>query len=197
MGLARTGRLHCFEHEGFRPDILILGKGLGGGLPLSAVIGPADVMDCATAFAMQTLHGNPICASAGLAVLDTIAAEGLVGQAEARGARLRAGLERLKTRHSLIGDVRGRGLVLGVELVTDRTARTPARAQTAQIVYRAHELGLVLYYVGMRSNVLELTPPLVLTEADIDAALDLLDSALADVAAGRVDAGAVRQFAGW
>ncbi len=93
--------------------------------------------------------------------------------------------------------MRGRGLVLGVELVTDRTARTPARAQTAQIVYRAHELGLVLYYVGMRSNVLELTPPLVLTEADIDAALDLLDSALADVAAGRVDAGAVRQFAGW
>lgn len=197
VGLARTGRLHCFEHEDFRPDILVLGKGLGGGLPLSAVIGPAEVMDCATAFAMQTLHGNPICASAGLAVLDTIAAEGLAAQAEVRGARLRVGLERLKTRHPLIGDVRGRGLALGVELVTDRTARTPASAQAAQVVYRAHELGLVLYYVGMRSNVLELTPPLVLTEADIDAALDILDRALADVAVGRVDAGAVRQFAGW
>jgi 4-aminobutyrate aminotransferase len=197
VGLARTGRLHCFEHEGFRPDMLVLGKGLGGGLPLSAVIGPAQVMGCATAFAMQTLHGNPVCAAAGLAVLDTIAAEGLAAQAEARGARLRAGLLRLASRHPLIGDVRGRGLALGVELVSDRTTRTPARAQTAQVVYRAHELGLVLYYVGMRSNVLEMTPPLVLTEADIDAALTILDCALADVAAGKVDAEAVRQFAGW
>ncbi|MCA0273871.1 MAG: aminotransferase class III-fold pyridoxal phosphate-dependent enzyme [Proteobacteria bacterium] len=197
VGLARTGRLHCFEHEGFRPDMLVLGKGLGGGLPLSAVIGPARVMDCATAFAMQTLHGNPICAAAGLAMLDTIEADRLAARAEARGARLRAGLLRLKDRHPLIGDVRGRGLALGVELVADRAARTPAKAQTAQVVYRAHELGLVLYYVGMRSNVLELTPPLVLTEADIDAALDILDRALADVAAARVDADAVRQFAGW
>lgn len=197
VGLGRTGRLHAFEHEGFRPDILVLGKGLGGGLPLSAVIGPEWVMDCATAFALQTLHGNPVCAAAGLAVLDTITAEGLAAQAEARGERLRAGLLRLKSRHPLIGDVRGRGLALGVELVTDRVARTPAKAQAAQVVFRAHDLGLVLYYVGMRSNVLELTPPLVLTAADIDAALDILHRALADVEAGRVDAEAVRLFAGW
>ncbi|MBS0573399.1 MAG: aspartate aminotransferase family protein [Proteobacteria bacterium] len=197
VGLARSGRLHCFEHEGFRPDILVLGKGLGGGLPLSAVIGPDRVMDCATAFAMQTLHGNPVCAAAGIAVLDTIAAEGLAARAEAQGARLRAGLSRLAARHALIGDVRGRGLALGIELVTDRDVRTPAAPQAAQVVYRAHQLGLVLYYVGMRSNVLELTPPLVLAGDDIAAALDILDHALTDVAAGRVDAGAVRAFAGW
>ena len=197
VGLARTGRLHCFEHEGFRPDILVLGKGLGGGLPVSAVIGPDHVMGCATAFAMQTLHGNPICAAAGLAVLDTILAKDLAAQAEARGRKLQEGLLQLMNRHPLIGDVRGRGLALGVELVTDRAARTPARVETAQLVYRAHELGLVLYYVGMRSNVIEMTPPLVLTEADIDMALGILDRALGDVVARRVDAAAVRQFAGW
>jgi len=197
VGLARTGRLHCFAHEGFRPDILVLGKGLGGGLPLSAVIGPAPVMDCATAFAMQTLHGNPVCAAAGLAVLDTIGAEELVARAGVQGNKLRLGLERLKVRHPLVGDVRGRGLALGVELVTDRASRTPARAECAQVVYRAHELGLVLYYVGMRSNVLELTPPLVLADADIDQALAILEQALTDVAAGRVDAAAVAAFAGW
>jgi len=197
VGLARTGRLHCFAHEGLRPDILVLGKGLGGGLPLSAVIGPAPVMDCATAFAMQTLHGNPVCAAAGLAVLDTIGAEELVARAGVQGNKLRLGLERLKVRHPLVGDVRGRGLALGVELVTDRASRTPARAECAQVVYRAHELGLVLYYVGMRSNVLELTPPLVLADADIDQALAILEQALTDVAAGRVDAAAVAAFAGW
>lgn len=197
VGLARTGRLHCFAHEGFRPDILVLGKGLGGGLPLSAVIGPAPVMDCATAFAMQTLHGNPVCAAAGLAVLDAIGAEELVARAGVQGNKLRLGLERLKVRHPLVGDVRGRGLALGVELVTDRASRTPARAECAQVVYRAHELGLVLYYVGMRSNVLELTPPLVLADADIDQALAILEQALTDVAAGRVDAAAVAAFAGW
>ena len=154
-------------------------------------------MDCATAFAMQTLHGNAICAAAGLAVLDTILAKDLAAQAAARGRKLQEGLMQLMNRHPLIGDVRGRGLALGVELVTDRAARTPARVETAQLVYRAHELGLVLYYVGMRSNVIEMTPPLVLTEADIDMALGILDRALGDVVARRVDAAAVRQFAGW
>jgi len=197
VGLGRTGRLHCFEHEGFRPDILVLGKGLGGGLPLSAVIGPARVMDCATSFAMQTLHGNPICAAAGLAVLDTITSENLVAQAAARGQRLRAGLERLKAHYPLVADVRGRGLALGVELVRDPATREPAVTETAQVVYRAHDLGLVLYYVGMRSNVLELTPPMVLSDADIDSALDILDQAFADVVAGRVDVAAAARFEGW
>ncbi len=82
VGLARSGRMHCFEHEGFVPDILVLGKGLGGGLPLSAVIAPADILDCASAFAMQTLHGNPVCAAAGLAVLETIDREDLAADAD-------------------------------------------------------------------------------------------------------------------
>lgn len=84
VGLARSGRLHCFEHEGFIPDILVLGKGLGGGLPLSAVIAPSEILDCASSFAMQTLHGNPISAAAGLAVLNRSKPRGLPRQPKAR-----------------------------------------------------------------------------------------------------------------
>ncbi|HEV7308917.1 aspartate aminotransferase family protein [Ensifer sp.] len=197
VGLGRSGRLHCFEHEDFTPDILTIGKGLGGGLPLSAAIGPARIMDCASAFAMQTLHGNPICASAGLAVLETIEREELAQAAERKGQRLRKGLVRLAERHDLIGDVRGRGLACGVELVTDRQSGTPTSRATAKLVYRAYELGLVLYYVGMNSNVLEMTPPLTIREEDIDAALDILDRAFADVIAGRVSDERLADFAGW
>jgi 4-aminobutyrate aminotransferase len=197
VGLGRSGRMHCFEHEGFVPDILTLGKGLGGGLPLSAVIAPAEILDSASAFAMQTLHGNPVSAAAGLAVLETIQVDGLIAAAERKGKRLRNGLTALATRHSLLGEVRGRGLACGVELVLDRATRAPAKTETAMLVYRAYQLGLVLYYVGMRSNVLEMTPPLTITDTEIDAALDLLDQALKDVAAGIVPDPETLDFSGW
>ncbi len=195
VGLGRSGRLHCFEHEGFVPDVLVLGKGLGGGLPLSAVIAPATILDCASSFAMQTLHGNPISAAAGLAVLETIDAEGLVAAADRKGRLLRDRLATLAERHPLIGDVRGRGLACGVELVRDRRSREPARAETARLIYRAYELGLVVYYVGMNGNVLEMTPPLTMTEADIHQAADLLDKAFASLSS--VPDAVLSRFAGW
>ena len=197
VGLARSGRLHAFEHEGFRPDILVLGKGLGGGLPLSAVIGPAHIMDCATAFAMQTLHGNPVSARAGIAVLETIATEDLAGNAARVGAHLLAGLQDLAARQQgwLQISLRGRGLVIGIE-VNDR-AGLAASSETAALVCHLHELGLIAYYVGARSNVIELTPPLVLTCAEADQALALFAQAFEDLAAGRIDLQAAQAFAGW
>jgi 4-aminobutyrate aminotransferase len=197
VGLARPGLALACQAEGVEPDIVVLGKGLGGGLPLSAVVGPAAVMDAATAYAMQTTAGNAVSAAAGLAVLRTIEREGLAARAAARGERLMRGLNELANRHALIGDVRGRGLAVGVELVEDRAARTPARRAAAKTVYRAFERGACLYYVGMRSNVLELTPSLVISEAEIDQGLDILDRALADTAAGRVPDAAVAPYAGW
>lgn len=197
VGLGRTGRLHAFEHEGFRPDLLVLGKGLGGGLPLSAVIGPAWVMDCATAFAMQTLHGNPVCAAAGLAVLDTLAAESLPAEAARKGEILQAGLRNLARRHACIAAVRGRGLAIGVEI---RGADTPPQgdtAATAGLMFHAHARGLVAYCVGPFSNVLELTPPLTITDHDIEIALHLLDEVILDLDAGRIDLTASAAFAGW
>lgn len=197
VGLGRTGMLHAFEADGITPDIVTFGKGLGGGLPLSAVVGPASILNSRTAFAMQTLCGNPVSCSAGLAVLAAIEKEGLVTNAEARGRQLQMGLRRLMDRHDMIGDVRGRGLAIGVELIEDRDDRRPATKSCQKVVYRAFELGLLLFYVGTQSNVLELTPPLTLTEAEAEEGLAILGRAIDDVAAGRVDDAAVAAFAGW
>ena len=155
------------------PDIIVFGKGLGGGLPISAAVGPERIMNHRSAFSFQTLHGNPASASAALAVLETIEAEGLAGRAAEVGAVLIGRLREAAQGSAWIGDVRGRGLAIGVELIEDPRTKTPARRLAAQAVYRAWELGAVLYYVGMNSNVLELTPPLILSaeEAERGAAI--------------------------
>ncbi len=197
IGLARSGRMHAFEHEGFTPDLLCLGKGLGGGLPISALVGPASILDFATGFAMQTLHGNPVSVAAAQAVLSTIATEDLTNHAARTGIILLDGLRQMQTQHPSIGDVRGRGLMIGVELVNDRVSKTPSKLLAAKTVYRAFELGLVVYYVGLNSNVLELTPPLVLTPSEAHNALAILDQAISDVEAGRVSDDVIAEYAGW
>ncbi|WP_119300670.1 aspartate aminotransferase family protein [Dongia deserti] len=197
VGLGRTGSLHAFEQLGIEPDVIIFGKGLGGGLPVSAAVGPEAIMDHKPAFSFQTVHGNPVCAAAGLAVLQTIERERLTENAATVGRHLLERLLRLKDKHAIIGDARGRGLSIGVELVVDRANKEPAKTEAALIVYRAFELGLVLYYVGINSNVLEFTPPLTLTKEQADEGVALLDQAICDVAAGRVDRSALAAFAGW
>ncbi|MGK9170722.1 aspartate aminotransferase family protein [Inquilinus limosus] len=197
VGLGRTGTLHAFEQLDIEPDIIIFGKGLGGGLPVSAAIGPEAIMNHKPAFSFQTVHGNPVCAAAGLAVLQTIERERLADNAAEVGQHLRDLLQRLKNTHPIIGDVRGRGLSIGIELVADRTSKEPAKIEAALTIYRAFELGLVLYYVGVNSNVLELTPPLTLTKEQASEGVALLDQAMSDVMSGRVDRSALTAFAGW
>jgi 4-aminobutyrate aminotransferase len=197
VGLGRTGTLHSFEADGVVPDIISFGKAIGGGLPLSAVVGPAEILDHKLGLTVTTTAGNPVSAAAGRAVLKTIEAEQLVANAAARGKQLIEGLWGLAQKCPLIGDVRGRGLVIGIELVTDRREKTPATRECAKVVYRAAQLGLALFYVGHRSNVLEITPPLTITAREIEEGIDVLDRALDDVVNDRVADDAVGAYAGW
>jgi 4-aminobutyrate aminotransferase len=198
VGLGRSGKLHCFQHEELQPDLIVFGKGLGGGLPLSVLIGPAAIMDHAPAFALQTTAGNPVAAAAGRAVLRVIAEKGLVERAHIIGARLSGALRALSARHPIIGEVRGRGLALGMDLVSDRATRAPVPVSTtAKVIYRAYQLGAVFFYVGLHANVLELTPPLTLTEAEVDEGAAIIDQALTDVGNGLVSDADVAPFMMW
>jgi 4-aminobutyrate aminotransferase len=196
MGLGRPGTLHAFDHDGIAPDIVTFGKVLGGGLPLSAAVGPAEILDNPPAAALLTTAGNPVCSAAGRAVLATIVGDRLADRAATVGALLADGLRALfgSPGSERIGDVRGRGLAIGLELVDPHTGERDPRL-AAQVVYRAWELGAVVYYVG--GNVLEITPPLVLTDTEAARAVEILGAAIADAAAGRVDAEEVARYAGW
>jgi 4-aminobutyrate aminotransferase len=180
------------------PDLVVFGKGLGGGLPLSALIGPRAIMDHAAAFALQTTGGNPVATAAGLAVLRTLAAEGLVERAANLGQALAGRLRALISRQPMIGDVRGRGLAIGIELVRDQATREAVPvATTAKVIYRAWQLGAVLFYVGLRGNVLELTPPLTLSDAEAERGVAIIDQALTDVGRGLVADADVAPFMMW
>jgi 4-aminobutyrate aminotransferase len=197
VGLARSGRMHCFEHEGLEPDVVVFGKALGGGLPLSAVVGPKEIMDHAPAFALQTTAGNPVATAAGRTVLRVIQEENLAARAERIGNLFMQGLRGLAKDHSIIGDVRGRGLAVGVELIDGETRDPVPVITTAKIIYRSYQLGAAFVYVGLRGNVLEFTPPLTLTEAEVSEGVSIVDQALRDVAAGRVSDQDVAPFMMW
>ncbi|MCR8669984.1 aspartate aminotransferase family protein [Agrococcus sp. HG114] len=199
VGLGRTGRTHAFEHEAVLPDVLTLGKALGGGLPLSAAVGPAEVLDEPVASALMTTIGNPISCAAGRAVLRLVRDGEATRNARRRGAQLRRLLEdyassgRPGAAH--VGHVRGRGLSLGVELVEGREGAAPATALTARVAYRCWELGAVAYPV--RGNVLELTPPLTISERETQQAASIVAQAIDDAVAGLVSDEQLAPFQGW
>jgi 4-aminobutyrate aminotransferase len=195
-GLGRTGRMFAFEHSAIEPDAITLGKPLGGGLPLSAVVGRRELLDV-DAFALYTLGGSPVPSAAALATLDVLEDERLPYNAARTGELLLDGLRELQNRHETIGEVRGRGLMIGVELVEDRDTRVPAAKDAARLVYRCFELGLLVIYCGLQGNVIEFTPPLTLSERDVDEALETFDRALSDVEAGRFDDAKLAPYAGW
>src|SRR5687768_832256 len=184
-GFGRTGEHYWgFENYSVIPDIVTMAKGIGNGVPLAAVTTRREIAEALTSrIHFNTFGGNPVSMAAGLAVLEVIDEDGLQENARRVGTRLLQGLRRLQTRHPLIGEVRGMGLMLGVELVTDRTTHRPAGTQTLDVLEAAREMGVLMGKGGLDGNVLRIKPPMCITVEDADFAVDVLDRALARVAA--------------
>ncbi|MGH6692651.1 MAG: aspartate aminotransferase family protein, partial [Gammaproteobacteria bacterium] len=184
-GFGRTGdHFWEFERSGVVPDIVTTAKGIGNGAPLAAVTTRREIAETLTQrLHFNTFGGNPVSMAAGLAVLDVIEREGLQANARSVGGRLHAGLVDLMSRHEAIGDVRGHGLMLGVELVRHRGTREPAAAATLEVLERLRECGVLVGKGGLDGNVLRIKPPLCVTADDADFALDALDYALAHAGA--------------
>ncbi|MCS0500869.1 (R)-1-hydroxy-2-aminoethylphosphonate ammonia-lyase [Ancylobacter mangrovi] len=177
-GLGKTGRFFASEHDGVTPDIIVLGKALGGGiLPIASVIARHD-LDVAGDYAIghYTHEKNPVTTRAALTTLAIIREEGLVERADELGAHAMGRMRDLMARTPHIGDVRGRGLLFGVEIVTDRAERRPDLALAETVYYRCLEAGLS--FKISQGNVLTLSPPLVISKQDLDRALDIVESAI-------------------
>jgi alanine-glyoxylate transaminase / (R)-3-amino-2-methylpropionate-pyruvate transaminase len=182
-GFGRTGEnFWGFQHFNVVPDIVTMAKGIGNGMPLAAVTTRREIAEALTQrLHFNTFGGNPVSAAAGLAVLDVIEDEGLQENARAVGARLKAGLQELMRRCRLIGDVRGLGLLLGVELVRGRASKEPATAETLEVMEELRDVGLLVGKGGLDGNVIRIKPPLCITMEDADFALEALEYVLGRV----------------
>ncbi|MBI0435518.1 aspartate aminotransferase family protein [Roseomonas sp. KE0001] len=186
-GFGRTGTgMWGFQRHGLVPDLVTMGKPMGNGHPIAAMVARPEVL---RRFGEQTRYfntfgGNPVSCAVGQAVLEVIEAEGLVENAGRTGAFLQDGLRQLARRHALIGDVRGAGLFVGVELVSDRDRKTPATAETARLVNALRERRVLISAAGPAANVLKIRPPLVFRQDHAERFLEAVDAALGEVTAG-------------
>jgi len=182
-GFARTGAMFACERLGLEPDLITMAKSLTGGLPMAAVTGRAEIMDAPGVGQLGgTFAGNPAACEAALAVLDMIEREGLCARADVLGERFRQRAAKWQARWELVGEVRGLGAMQALELVRSKETRQPADEETKQVSQYCYEHGLVTITAGSYSNVIRLLMPLVLTDAQMDEALDVLEAALGHVA---------------
>jgi alanine-glyoxylate transaminase/(R)-3-amino-2-methylpropionate-pyruvate transaminase len=180
-GFGRTGtHFWGFETQGVVPDIVTMAKGIGNGCALAAVVTTRRIAEAlASRIHFNTFGGNPVVCAQGRAVLEVIDKEGLQANSLKVGAHLKAGFARLASRHTLIGDIRGLGLMLGVELVKDRATKEPAKEECAAVFEACKDMGLLIGKGGLWGNTLRIKPPMIFTTADADFMLEVLDEALA------------------
>jgi 4-aminobutyrate aminotransferase-like enzyme len=184
-GVGRTGPVWAIEHYGVEPDLVVSGKSLGGGLPLAGVTGRAEVMDAVHPGGLGgTFGGSPLSCAAAAAVLDEVATPTFRARADALGGLLRSRLDALASRVDAVGEVRGLGPMLALELVADSGTRVPDGDLAKRMTELARERGLLLLACGMHGNVLRLLPPLVEAGDEIEEGLAILEGALVDASDG-------------
>jgi 4-aminobutyrate aminotransferase len=181
-GMGRTGKMFASDHIGLKADVVTVAKGIASGLPLGVACARAEVMSWPPGAHASTFGGNPVACAAATATIKLLK-EQLVANAAAVGEHLMNGIRTLQEKHQIIGDVRGRGLMIGIELVKDRRTKERAVEERNAVVQAAFRRGVLL--LGAGKNALRLAPPLVFTRAQADSVVKILDEALADVAAGR------------
>ncbi|MFZ0169173.1 MAG: aspartate aminotransferase family protein [Candidatus Dormiibacterota bacterium] len=185
-GIGRTGKLFAIEHSGVAPDLIAVAKSLGGGFPLSGVVGRAEVMDAPSPGQLgSTYGGNPVACAAALAVLEVIEEEGLLGRAAVIGSILEERMEEWQRRYPLVGDVRVVGAMAGLELVRDRSTKEPAPIETKEIINRSRERGLMAIGAGPHHNVIRTLMPLNIPDDLLHQGLDILERELARVSERR------------
>ena len=184
-GFGRTGKMWGIEHYPVEPDLMCIAKSIAGGLPLSGVLGRAEIMDAPGDSAIGgTYVGNPVAQAAALAVLDVFEEEGLVDRAAQLGETIRERMQNWQQRWPAIGDVRGLGAMLAIELVNDATTKDPAPGLATKVVEAAAERGLLLLKSGIYSNCIRVLVPLVISSAELDEALDVWEDALDSALSG-------------
>jgi 4-aminobutyrate aminotransferase-like enzyme len=183
-GWGRTGeKWWGIEHSGVVPDMMTMAKGVANGMPMGVTVTTPEIASEWTGLTISTFGGNPVSCAASRATIQVIEEEGLVENAAVQGTRLRDGLDRLKERRPLIGDVRGMGLMQGVELVTDRKTKEPAPKETTRLLEAARRRGLLIGKGGLYGNVLRIAPCLNIGAEQVDRALEILDESLGEVEA--------------
>jgi 4-aminobutyrate aminotransferase/(S)-3-amino-2-methylpropionate transaminase len=183
-GFGRTGKFFAIEHSGVRPDLITVAKSLAAGFPLSGVVGRAEVMDAPMPGGLGgTYGGNPIACAAGLAVLDVMRDERLPERAARIGSVVEERMHSWQAEHDIVGDVRVMGAMAGMELVRNRKTKEPADTETARLLGLARDRGLILLRSGVHHNVIRTLMPLTIPDEQLDEGLDMLGSALAEIAA--------------
>jgi len=195
-GFGRTGRWFAIEHWNVKPDVIVLAKAMASGMPISAVVARREVIDSLEAPAhLFTTEANPLSCAAAIATIEIIREEKLYERANRLGEYAMKRLREMMDKHELIGDIRGKGLMIGVDLVKDLKTKEPAIKEALKVDWRAWEKGLVLIHFG--KSVLRIAPPLTITNEELNEGLNIIEEAIDDVEKGKVPDGVLQRMKGW
>lgn len=196
QGFGRTGKWFCIEHFGIVPDIIIMGKSMASGLPLSAIVARKEIMDSLGKPAhLFTMSGNALSCIASLETINVLKSEDLLEKSTQLGAYVKSRFEAMKEKYEIIGDVRGLGLSIGVDLVTDRDSKVGNKEAAAKICYRAWEKGIILIFLA--SGVLRVQPPLVISKEELDKALNVIEESIIEYLNGEIPDEVLDVAKGW